>query len=207
MEKQLAQLNNELEDNIIQRTLALESSNRALLKLNFRMESLANTDDLTLIPNRRHGQRILDRLNYVEGEEYCVALIDIDHFKSVNDLHGHDVGDQILQFISHTICQFSRPGDTICRWGGEEFLLIMPATHMKQALKACERIRKLIATTPIEPIEFISISIGISAKSLSSTIGELLRQSDLALYQAKDQGRNRCITWDPSFTPSKRPTD
>jgi len=207
VEKQLAQLNNELEDNIVQRTLALESSNRALLKLNSRMESLANTDDLTLIPNRRHGHRILDRLNYVEGEEYCIALIDIDHFKSVNDQHGHDVGDQVLQFISHTISQFSRPGDTICRWGGEEFLLIMPATQIDQALIACERIRKLIASTPIDPIEFITISIGISAKNQSSTISELLRQSDLALYQAKNLGRNKCITWHPDTESLKRPTD
>jgi diguanylate cyclase (GGDEF)-like protein len=202
-ENTLAQLNNDLEDNIVQRTLALESSNRALLKLNSRMEGLANTDDLTLIPNRRYGHRVLNRLSYadIEEEEFCVALFDIDHFKSVNDDHGHDVGDQVLQFISHNVSQFIRPQDTFCRWGGEEFLLIMPDTQTEQAFIACERIRKLIATTPIEPITTITISGGIATNKHSNTISELLRQSDLALYQAKDQGRNRCIIWNPSLEP------
>jgi diguanylate cyclase (GGDEF)-like protein len=200
-ENTLAQLNNDLEDNIVQRTLALESSNRALLKLNSRMENLANTDDLTLIPNRRYGHRVLNRLNYTENEseEYCVALFDIDHFKDVNDEHGHDVGDQVLQYISQMVSQFIRPQDTFCRWGGEEFLLIMPATKTAQAFIACERIRTLIATTPIEPIKSITISVGIATNNQSSTTSELLRQSDLALYQAKDQGRNRCITWMPEY--------
>jgi len=206
-EHQLAQLNNDLEDIITQRTLALERSNRTLLKLNSRMENLANTDDLTLIANRRHGHRILDRLNYPEGEEYSIALIDIDHFKNVNDLHGHDIGDQVLQFISHTINQFIRPSDTICRWGGEEFLLIMPMTQLEDALNMSERIRNLIATTPINPVESITISTGISAKSQSTSINELLRQADLALYQAKTQGRNRCIIWSSDSDQLKRPLD
>lgn len=194
-EKQLAQLNNELEDKITQRTLALERSNRTLLKLNSRMENLANTDDLTLIPNRRHGHRILDRLYFSKESGFSIALIDIDHFKRVNDLHGHDTGDQVLQFISHTINQFIRPSDTICRWGGEEFLLIMPNTRIDDAFNICERIRELIATTPADPVESITISIGISVNCNAKTINELLRQADLALYQAKTQGRNRCIIW------------
>lgn len=207
-ENQLAQLNNDLEDKIVQRTIALESSNRALLKLNSQMEDLANTDDLTMIPNRRHGHRILERLSYTEGDEYCVALFDIDHFKSVNDQFGHDKGDQVLQFISHTINQFIRPTDTICRWGGEEFLLIMPTTDMGQAITACERIRNLIATTYIESIESITISAGISINNQSDSISELLRQADLALYQAKDQGRNRCISWSKELDSSlKGPAD
>jgi diguanylate cyclase (GGDEF)-like protein len=206
-ENQLAQLNNDLEYKIDQRTLALENTNRELLKLNSRMESLANTDDLTLIPNRRHGHRILDRLNYVEGDKYCVALIDIDHFKNVNDRYGHDIGDQVLQFISHTVNQFIRPSDTICRWGGEEFLLIMPTTQLDDALNICERIRALVATTPIDPIESITISTGISANNQASSIKELLRQADLALYQAKTQGRNRCIIYSSDTDESKRPLD
>ncbi len=210
-ENTLAQLNNDLEDNIVQRTLALESSNRALLKLNSRMENLANTDDLTLIPNRRYGHRVLNRLSYADDENqtegYCVALFDIDYFKSVNDDHGHDVGDQVLQRISQMISQFIRPQDTFCRWGGEEFLLIMPGTKIAQAFIACERIRTLIATTPIEPVKSITISAGIATNNQSCTISELLRQSDIALYQAKDEGRNRCITWPPSIDYSKRPVD
>lgn len=204
-EYQLALLNNDLEDKIIQRTLALESSNRALLKLNSRMESLANTDDLTLIPNRRHGHRILDRLSYYDGDEYCIALIDIDHFKNVNDNHGHDCGDQVLQFISHTISQLIRPSDTICRWGGEEFLLIMPATQLDNALLTSERIRHVVATTPVDPIETITLSAGIASSLQAKTISELLRQADLALYQAKEQGRNRCIIWKPDLDQLKRP--
>ena len=206
-EDQLAQLNNDLEDKVTQRTLELERSNRTLLKLNSRMENLANTDDLTLIPNRRHGHRILDRLNYPNGEEYSIALIDIDHFKNVNDRFGHDTGDQVLQFISSTINHFIRPSDTICRWGGEEFLLIMPMTLLEDALSMSERIRNLIATTPINTVDSITISTGISAKSQASSINELLRQADLALYQAKTQGRNRCIIWSPDTDQLKRPLD
>lgn len=195
IENELAELNYALEDKIIQRTMALESSNRALLKLNSRMENLANTDDLTLIPNRRHGHRILDRLNYIEGDEYSVALIDIDHFKKVNDEHGHDLGDQVLQQVSQCISQLIRPSDTICRWGGEEFLLIMPDTGLDNAFQTCERVRTSIAATPIPPLKAINISIGITSKFQAKTISQLLRNADKALYKAKDQGRNRCICW------------
>jgi len=195
-EKKLAELNNALEDKIVQRTIALESSNRALLKLNSRMENLANTDDLTLIPNRRHGHRILDRLNYIDGVDYSIALMDIDHFKKVNDLHGHELGDQVLQLISQTISQSIRPSDTICRWGGEEFLLIMPTTTIDNALHTCERVRQAIACTPMPPLEAITISIGISNKLQARSINELLRQADKALYKAKNQGRNICISWE-----------
>jgi diguanylate cyclase (GGDEF)-like protein len=194
-EQELALLNNELEDKIVQRTMALESSNRALLKLNNRMESLANTDDLTLIPNRRHGHRILDRLNYVEGGDYSIALIDIDHFKRVNDIHGHDMGDRVLQQVSQSISQLIRPTDTVCRWGGEEFLLIMPTTNLDNAKLTCERIRKAISSTPMPPLETLTISIGISNKAQAQTISQLLRHADKALYKAKDQGRDRTICW------------
>ncbi len=194
-EDELAELNNELEDKIVQRTLALESSNRALLKLNNRMESLANTDDLTLIPNRRHGHRILDRLNYIEGGTYSIALIDIDHFKKVNDIHGHDIGDQVLQHVSQCISQLIRPSDTICRWGGEEFLLVMPETSLDDAMQTCERIRRAVAATSFPPLKSITISIGISSKAQVKSISQLLRNADKALYKAKDQGRNRSICW------------
>lgn len=194
-EGSLAELNNDLEDKIVRRTIALESSNRALLKLNNRMEKLANTDDLTLIPNRRHGHRILDRLNYIDNSEYSIALIDIDHFKQVNDQHGHDFGDQVLQHITQTISQCIRPSDTICRWGGEEFLLIMPDTKIEHAKLTCERIRQIIGSTPMPPLEKVTISTGISNKTLARSNNELLRQADKALYNAKSQGRDICISW------------
>ena len=193
VEQQLAELNNTLEDKITQRTTALESSNRALLKLNSRMESLANTDDLTLIPNRRHGHRILERLNYAEDENFSIALMDIDFFKKVNDEHGHAFGDQVLQQVSLSIGQLIRPSNTICRWGGEEFLLIMPNTQRNNALQICERIRKSIAATPLPPIDIITLSIGIASKAQAESISHLLKNADKALYQAKEQGRNRSI--------------
>ncbi len=195
VELELAELNNELEDKIVQRTMALESSNRALLKLNNRMENLANTDDLTLIPNRRHGHKILDRLNYVNGGDYSIAIIDIDHFKQVNDVHGHELGDRVLQQVSQSISQLIRPTDTVCRWGGEEFLLIMPNTNLNNAQITSERIRKAIESTPMPPLEVLTLSIGISNKEQAQTINQLLRQADKALYKAKDQGRNRTVCW------------
>jgi GGDEF domain-containing protein/ABC-type uncharacterized transport system substrate-binding protein len=127
VEEQLAQLNRELEKKVELRTQSLEQSNQSLTQLTQRMEALANTDDLTMIPNRRHGKRVLDRLEYdADKEDFTLALIDIDHFKQINDQHGHDAGDSVLHQLCRAIESMIRPADTLCRWGGEEFLLILP---------------------------------------------------------------------------------
>lgn len=195
-EQELAALNRKLEQEVERRTEALESANRALLQVNKRMESLANTDDLTMIPNRRHGHRILSRLDYEDDQEtFTVALIDVDHFKEVNDNHGHDTGDKVLQQISHAITGLIRPGDTLCRWGGEEFLLIMPATDTRNAQLVCERVRRKISKLPVPPVESISISCGLSSREQARTLNTLLRQADEALYRAKSGGRNQTIVY------------
>lgn len=191
-ESGLAELNRKLEDKVNERTRSLESSNRALMKLTHKMESLANTDDLTMIPNRRHGQKILSRLDNEKNDfSFCITLIDLDYFKDINDQYGHDIGDKVLQAVSNTIVNLIRPTDTLCRWGGEEFLLILPDTNSDEAYKAVERIRNTVAVTAVPPAEQVSISCGIASSKDATSNNHLIKLADNALYHAKNNGRNQ----------------
>ena len=177
-EYKLAELNIDLEKKVEQRTQSLENTNESLMKMTHKMEELANTDDLTMIPNRRHGKRILDRLEYDAGKNnFSVALIDIDHFKNINDQHGHDAGDFILQKLCQSVSDLIRPGDTLCRWGGEEFLLALPQTSLDDAYHVVERIRKTIFITNFEPLERLTISIGIASRSQAKSLDQLIKAS------------------------------
>jgi len=197
-ELELAQLNKDLEKKVEERTATLENANECLLDLTNKMEALANTDDLTMIPNRRHGKRVLDRLEYdAERNNFTIALIDIDHFKSINDQHGHDIGDQVLQKLCKAVSDLIRPGDTLCRWGGEEFLLALPQTSLEDAYHVVERIRKTIFITNFAPLERLTISIGIASRSQAKSLDQLIKLADQALYQAKESGRNRSESHSP----------
>lgn len=125
-----------------------------------------------------------------------IALIDIDHFKSINDSYGHQCGDMVLHDLAQFITGFLRDYDAIGRYGGEEFLLILPETIDEQAFKICERIRvavqEKVLTFNGQPIK-IRISIGVSSKKddESPSIDTLFREADRCLYNAKKTGRNR----------------
>ncbi|HSI57717.1 MAG TPA: GGDEF domain-containing protein [Ideonella sp.] len=165
-------------------------------------ERLAMTDPLTGAYNRRHffhvGEQALAR---ALGEQHAlsVLLLDIDHFKSVNDQHGHAFGDQVLNEVA-AACQASlRKGDMLARFGGEEFVVLLPATGPAEAARLAERLRGTIAqlaipaagSAPIRP----TVSIGVATTPLATTsLDKLLVKADQAMYLAKHGGRNRVVS-------------
>ncbi|MGB3727234.1 MAG: diguanylate cyclase [Glaciecola sp.] len=165
------------------------------------LKELATTDELTNLPNRRafcgELDHILNRYKRYKTD-FCVAIFDIDHFKQVNDTHGHDGGDAVLQQFSELVVEHKREIDVVGRIGGEEFALIMPDTSQKDALLACERIRKALAKhkfnlndgTSIKVTTSIGLSIVVANDKAQETI---IKRADEALYEAKEQGRNKTV--------------
>ena len=163
---------------------------------------MAITDALTGLFNRRYMETHLATL--VEqaasrGKPIAVMVLDIDYFKSINDTHGHDAGDDVLREFSLRIRKSIRNIDLACRYGGEEFVLVMPETDMAVATMVAERLRRRIATEPFSiqqgtrSLE-VTISIGIAALGApTDTAATILKRADEALYRAKRDGRNRVV--------------
>ena len=163
---------------------------------------MAITDQLTGLHNRRYMARHLDNLitgAQKAGKPLAFLIMDIDHFKSVNDTHGHDIGDEVLQEFANRISANVRGIDLACRYGGEEFVVVMPDTDIDFAYAIAERLRKSVETTPFvisrAPHKLnVTISIGIaSLEGDDDTSEQLLHRSDQALYRAKRGGRNRVV--------------
>jgi diguanylate cyclase (GGDEF)-like protein len=161
---------------------------------------LAETDALTGLPNRRATIDALDRLAATvrrHRRDAHVAILDLDHFKAINDTWGHAVGDDVLLGLATRCAANLRGGDLIGRIGGEEFLVLMPETDRRSALEAMERLRRIVAASPIQrdgasPAVPVRISIGVAP--IPSTEGgahHALKQADAALYAAKEAGRDR----------------
>jgi len=162
-----------------------------------RLEQMASTDALTGLYNRRFvlqmGQKEFVR-HRRNQRELVVAMIDIDHFKSINDQHGHAIGDRALRLLSEVLRKVFREGDLIGRFGGEEFLLIFPDTSKEMALQACERMREKLKMTPLTTAQgnvHFSISGGVALLGDDVTLEALIQRADNALYQAKENGRDR----------------
>jgi two-component system cell cycle response regulator len=163
---------------------------------------MAITDQLTGLHNRRYMARHLDNLilsAQKSGKPLAFLIMDIDHFKSVNDTHGHDIGDEVLREFANRISANIRGIDLACRYGGEEFVVVMPDTDIDFACTIAERLRHSVETTPFEISRApntlnVTISIGIaSAQSEGDNAEGLLHRADQALYRAKREGRNRVI--------------
>jgi two-component system cell cycle response regulator len=163
---------------------------------------MAITDQLTGLHNRRYMARHLDNLISAaarSGKPLAFLILDIDYFKAVNDGHGHDIGDEVLKEFANRIAANIRGIDLACRYGGEEFVVVMPETEVSLAFTIAERLRKSIETTPIDisrtPGKInITISIGIAGSEGSNDTSEaLLHRADQALYSAKRTGRNRVV--------------
>ena len=164
---------------------------------------MAITDQLTGLHNRRYMSRHLDTLigsSERSGKPIAFLIMDIDHFKSVNDIHGHDMGDEVLQEFAHRISANVRGIDLACRYGGEEFVVVMPDTDMEFACSVAERLRRSVETTPFaitRPLHAlnVTVSIGIaSSDGPNDSADALLRRADQALYRAKRDGRNRVVS-------------
>jgi two-component system cell cycle response regulator len=175
----------------------LKEKNRQLEDVLSKVELLAVTDPLTELYNRRHFGIIIRKefagtLRY--NSPISCLMIDVDHFKSINDMHGHSAGDIVLKEIAQLIKKCLRKVDTLARWGGEEFALLLPRTKKEDAFIVASRILGTISEYRFPGVEKeITVSIGIaSIPDLSfDTAEKLIDASDIALYEAKRKGRNR----------------
>ncbi|MFC0130985.1 sensor domain-containing diguanylate cyclase [Massilia eurypsychrophila] len=179
---------------------AEEARNAALLA---QLEQQAMTDALTALPNRRAFDAELARIAARARRNQSpisAGMADIDHFKQVNDRYGHPVGDLVLCEVAKAIERAARGTDFVARMGGEEFGMLFPDTSTEMARLVAERMRKAVAaasvTTPDGDIIRVTISIGLAALAPGSAPEPALASADAALYQAKEQGRDRVITAD-----------
>ncbi|RME32837.1 MAG: GGDEF domain-containing protein [Gammaproteobacteria bacterium] len=158
------------------------------------------TDPLTRLFNRRHLATVLHFESHHalrSGQQYAVLMLDIDHFKQINDQHGHGAGDQVLKHLSATMTETVRSGDFVFRYGGEEFLILLPAVTEEAAKKVAEKIRRRIEESSLElpggESLTVTVSIGIALSAGERNYERTIARADQALYRAKEQGRNRFV--------------
>lgn len=173
------------------------------LKSNYRQTiSRSITDGLTGLYNRHYLNNHLDnmvRQSLNNNKPMSIIILDMDHFKEVNDNYGHDIGDEVLKQIADTIIRSIRSSDLAARFGGEEFVVLMPETSNQQANEAAERIRKAMESTPIRvshPVGQLlkTVSIGVAFMNDMGDTGQaMLKRADEALYKAKHSGRNKVV--------------
>ncbi len=160
----------------------------------------AETDALTGQPNRRALDELLGQqvdMARMTGRAFSVLLLDIDHFKRVNDTHGHAAGDATLRAFAQRVREHLRQGDTCARYGGEEFVVVLPGTALVAALEVAERLRQGVAgaTLTSVPLVCATVSIGAAQHVAGETPEQLLGRADLAVYAAKRGGRNQVRLW------------
>ena len=163
--------------------------------LEAKLRQLSVTDPLTEIYNRRELDRVLNQ-EFQQRQRYdhpfAVILLDIDHFKIINDTYGHDVGDSTLKHIANTLRDALRQTDVLGRWGGEEFLIVCPSTDIQEATRLANTLRVRIANMTQHNAKSVTISIGVASLHNDDTqISDILKRADRALYDAKRNGRNR----------------
>jgi diguanylate cyclase (GGDEF)-like protein len=165
-----------------------------------RIQRLPTRDELTGLYNRRHLRHELAReADRAQRQRAPLALcrIDVDHFKPINDQHGHALGDEVLCGLSDLLLRLTRTGDILGRWGGEEFLLLLPATPLTQAAEVVDRLRAAAAAAMVSaslPELRVTISAGLAPVDAVDAVETALEQADRALYRAKAEGRNRVCT-------------
>lgn len=156
------------------------------------MKTISVTDPLTGLKNRRYADILFDKL-LDQKVKFSLIMIDIDHFKQVNDKFGHIVGDEVLKFISKILKEFCMEQEECIRIGGEEFIIILPEKDIQEAYILGERIRKTVedSSSPIK--EKITLSLGVSEYKCGETLTQSMQRIDLALYEAKSNGRNNTV--------------
>jgi len=192
--------NRDLEQLVLQRTEALALANRQLTQL-------AGEDPLTGLGNRRSFEEALDRawgLARRQRQSLALAMVDVDHFKAYNDGFGHPAGDGCLRAVAQQLRDgLRRQGDSVFRFGGEEFVLLLPDTAADQALHCCELLRRQLEDQAMpHPLGVVTISVGVAASRLEGEddgATDLLARADAALYRAKREGRNRAMLAEESI--------
>ncbi len=158
------------------------------------MTQIAEKDELTQIYNRKKFNSMLSlaiREATVYATPFTITLFDIDHFKSVNDTYGHNVGDKVLIQMSALVRNLLRGDDLLARWGGEEFIILSPSTRENDAYELANRLRREIELFPFTDVKKMTCSFGVAEFSKNDTAAELIQKADKALYKAKVSGRNK----------------
>jgi diguanylate cyclase len=173
--------------------LEIEQKQAELMEMNAVLVELSFTDKLTGLKNRRYLQEKLEEQiaeYHRERVPFSLCILDIDHFKKVNDTYGHQTGDYVLEKLASTLKSQSRKEDIVARYGGEEFILLLPNIDTSESRSIAENLRRFIASSTWE-IGRITVSIGIATFTSNDTDVTLLEKADQALYASKEQGRNR----------------
>jgi len=165
-----------------------------------RIQELATRDELTGLVNRRHMMDVLNqhhkRIDRTGQHHFCVALLDLDHFKRINDTHGHGVGDEVLRHFAREMRQALRATDVLARWGGEEFLLLLQDNTADKACDGLERVRDIVGAAvlaPSNPALKPTFSAGLTRYHPGERLDACIERADRALYEAKAQGRDRTV--------------
>lgn len=191
----------QLESIVEERTNALRIKNTQLEteivereKIEAELEHLATIDPLTSIYNRRKFNEVLS-YELRRDERYhsgiSFILCDMDNFKTINDDYGHNTGDEVLILFAKLVKECIRSSDTFARWGGEEFVLLLPETGYERAIQISDKIRRLTENTRFSTVDKITVSFGITQYLEGDTADTLFKRADKALYKAKNNGRNR----------------
>lgn len=182
--------------------LRIRESSEKIQALEHNLEAAirdASQDSLTGVANRKSFDTTIrtlagDAMN--SGDDLSLLMIDIDHFKKVNDTWGHQTGDQVLRHLAQTLQKAMRGGDHVARYGGEEFAAILPRTEISAAVSVAQNIRTALAREPLvlkvdPPFTPVTVSIGVACYEPGESLTEWVERADAALYRAKDGGRNR----------------
>lgn len=208
-EKEVRQTKLLLEQAYSQKTIAyehlqyiyekIELKQAQLIEMNKQLVEISNTDNLTGIANRRYFQQQLTRhvANFHDqGQAFSLLVIDIDYFKQVNDTHGHPVGDLVLAQLGLILKMTAREQDTVARFGGEEFALLLGDTGEMEALEIAQQFNKTVEETIWPTIGHLTVSIGCTTFKAEDTAGSVFEHADEALYESKRNGRNRTTQYE-----------
>lgn len=199
--QQAQMLTEELLDANVRAELSLNALQDEHLRLQQALQtirSMAHQDELTQLPNRRAAIAALnERLLIWENrqEPSSLIMLDIDHFKTINDSHGHDVGDAVLVALAQRLQQQLRPYDLLARFGGEEFIILLPGMRLDDAAQLARRLCEQLAGAPLlqQPVQLpVTASFGITQLRHGDTLHDWLRRADQAMYKSKRMGRNQC---------------
>lgn len=187
---------------------SIQSSNKfafEMSRLIEELQELVDTDPLTRLLNRRSFEREFGRLLMLLSNNddkrhpsiggLAVLFVDLDHFKRINDTYGHAIGDEVLQKVAATIKANLRESDLVCRWGGEELVVVLPGVYIPEAMDVAEKLRQAISSTEFSVSDLrVTASLGVTATKQSVKQCDLIERADQALYEAKETGRNRVVS-------------
>ena len=176
------------------------SAHKKIQSLMAQLAEASQTDELTKLFNRRaFRERIAYEVERARrsGQPFCIVLGDIDHFKKVNDTYGHQGGDEALRLLATILSTHTRKQDTVARWGGEEFIILLPGTDLAGAVSLAEKLRQIIEATPCQwegPSFHFTLSMGVHQCDATKPVDGEIQQADEFLYKAKELGRNRVVS-------------